>query len=372
MQEMIHINPAIRIHLPSEMTQNRWYVEDFDAGRVFSVPEVVVVLLVYCIDKMVIEEIISEISGFYGYSHQIIKTIIKSLIEKRLILTTLEEGAKARLNSEYLYQKYELWNQFNWGAAAEYHFFTYDCKFLDYSDGADGWRLARQRMTDYSAKEPDVNRFKTYPEAFKRVILPWFFNNLVDDGEEIDNNKDNEVLDLRELAIITSFAFAKTAEVTIPWEGMPLIRRTSPSGGSRHPTEGYIIVLNVDGIDAGMYHIQSSPFCLVQLSTGLSVNIPDLFPAFYDDSGRIPSVIIIMSSIFERNMFRYREPRTFRTIHMDAGHILGTIELVANYLNRTTKVAHQFDGKEIEQLIGLDGLTEGFMTSIAIYSKKIN
>src|SRR5581483_10643949 len=38
-----------------------------------------------------------------------------------------------------------------------------------------------------------------------------------------------------------------------PENELMCIKRTSPSGGSLHPTEAYLIVTNVDGVPCGIY-----------------------------------------------------------------------------------------------------------------------
>lgn len=363
----LQTNLATRIRPPSELTNNKWSAEDFDSRRIYSIPEVVVALLIYCITPKKKEDTITEISSFYKLSSQKIDLLIFSLIEKKLILLKDKPQIsvdKNKLNSELFLNRYPIWKKYNWESAAEYHFFTYDYPFLNYAEGAEGWHIANQRMNDYSAKHPDTNRIKKYPEEHKRLIIPLPFNDHSFDTEPFNAEENN----LKIISIITAFGFAKTAEAPIRWEGVPLIRRTSPSGGSRHPTEGYLIVLDIEGIDRGLYHIQSDPFCFVQLKEEQEkIDILSLFPEFYTNK-QLPMAIIVLTSVFERNMFRYREPRTFRTIHMDAGHILGTMELVSNNLEKKSQISHQIDEKLIEQLIGIDGLSEGIITCMAIFN----
>jgi SagB-type dehydrogenase family enzyme len=359
---------ATRIHPPSELTNNKWSAEDFDSRRIFSIPEVVVALLIYCITPQKKEKIITEISTFYKLSPQKIDLLILSLIEKKLIFLKDESQISAdknKLNSELFLEQYPTWKKYNWDSAAEYHFFTYDYPFLNYAEGAEGWHIANQRMNEYSAKYSDTNRIKVYSEEHKRLNVPLPFNDHSFGAKQFYAEENN----LKLISIITAYGFAKTAEAPIRWEGVPLIRRTSPSGGSRHPTEGYLIVLDVEGIDKGLYHIQSDPFCFVKLKEQEKIDNPAIFPEFYiNDLNNQPIAIIVLTSVFERNMFRYREPRTFRTIHMDAGHILGTMELISNNIGIKSQISHQIDEKLIEQLIGIDGLSEGVITSMAIFN----
>ncbi|MDF5808502.1 hypothetical protein P4123_14470 [Pseudomonas aeruginosa] len=51
--------------------------------------------------------------------------------------------------------------------------------------------------------------------------------------------------------------------------GDVFVRKTSPSGGSLHPVEVYPIVLNVDGIERGIYHYSVRRHGLERLWTGM-------------------------------------------------------------------------------------------------------
>lgn len=369
--QMLRTNTAIRIHPPSELTKDRWHVENFDSRKTYAIPEVAITLLIYCITPKSQENIVTEFGSFYKINNQIIDKIIASFIEKQLIILQRDASAQAneiKLNSELFFEQYAQWNAYNWGSAAEYHFFTYDYPFLDYSASGNGWLIAEQGMKRYSEQEPDINRVKIYDDHYEKINLSLPFDILLEDASNIFSETTTTNLDIHKLSTIAAFGFAKTAEASIRWEGSPLIRRISPSGGSRHPTEGYFIALKVEGLEQGIYHIQSAPYCFVKLKTTEKIDICRIFPELDFDSLQKPAAIFILTSIFERNMFRYREPRTFRTIHMDAGHILGTIELISNYLGITSKISHQFDEKIIEQLIGIDGLSEGVMSSVSIFN----
>ncbi len=53
-----------------------------------------------------------------------------------------------------------------------------------------------------------------------------------------------------------------------------------------------------------------------------------------------PQALIVVTAVFARNMYRYREPRTFRTVFMDVGHLLGTFEMVASALGVRSFIHH--------------------------------
>ena len=137
------------------------------------------------------------------------------------------------------------------------------------------------------------------------------------------------------------------------------MRRTSPSGGSRHPTEGYFIS-HMPGIATGWHHVQADPPYLVHLCDSAEEH------SSVEVAGQSKLGTIILTSVFERNMYRYREPRTFRTIHMDVGHILETIEMLGRELGIETQVQLDFDEQAVLKKIGASKLEEGVMAVVTL------
>jgi hypothetical protein len=78
---------------------------------------------------------------------------------------------------------------------------------------------------------------------------------------------------------------------------------------------------------------------------------------------------IVLTSVFERNMYRYREPRTFRTFHMDVGHILATIEMLGQEFHFKTRIHFNFNEDAILQQIGASLLDAGVMTIVTLHEE---
>lgn len=110
-----------------------------------------------------------------------------------------------------------------------------------------------------------------------------------------------------------------------------------------------------------MYHVQATPPAL------RAGPVADLLPN--DMLSRCPfapAAIIGIFTVFERNMYRYREPRTYRSVHLDAGHILGTVELLSRELGFRHFVQYGADEMAWLRCLGLDPLTCGFQASVAL------
>jgi SagB-type dehydrogenase family enzyme len=247
------------------------------------------------------------------------------------------------------------WSKFGWEESARYFLSTFDSEFAQGDD--EGRHEAALRMRRYSSEEPDTLRFKQFANAKWSKPLPQPTSIVL--AKELSSTLIEQVV---------SIAFAQTCAVPIAWSAIPLEARTSPSGGCRHPTEGYLYVLDLPGLPKGCYHINSKgpsldllfdePESLAGLDRGLVALV-----------GRVPftpRAIVIFSTVFEKNMYRYREDRTFRTVHMDVGHLIATIECVAREAGQQTFVQYSLDDGAIEQAIGLNFLVEGIQGALAI------
>jgi SagB-type dehydrogenase family enzyme len=137
----------------------------------------------------------------------------------------------------------------------------------------------------------------------------------------------------------------------------PVILRTSPSGGSRHPIEAYVLAWNVAGLKAGAYHYDSDSKELVDLDRPIASR--DIAPmlahqTYFADAG----AAVIMCPVFARTMWRYEHSRAYRTVLIDAGHLGQTFCLAATALGLAPFTTMAFSEEALEKLLGLDGIRE--------------
>jgi SagB-type dehydrogenase family enzyme len=158
------------------------------------------------------------------------------------------------------------------------------------------------------------------------------------------------------LGAVLDATFGVQRRATVPGQG-PIILRTSPSGGSRHSIEAYVLAWNVDGLAAGAYHYDSDTRELVDLQRPLSAtDIPVLFA--HQKYFARAAAIVVMCPVFARSMWRYPQSRAYRTVLIDAGHLGQTFALVATALGLAPFTTMAFSESALEQLLGLDGISE--------------
>lgn len=107
-------------------------------------------------------------------------------------------------------------------------------------------------------------------------------------------------------------------------------RRSSPSAGCLQATEAYLVALNVNNLERGVYQ------------------------SFAVDAG----FLIVMSSRFDKLWWKYPHSRAYRSALMDVGHLSQTFNLVATAHKLNTWLTGYFIDDLLNNLIKVDGFKE--------------
>ena len=97
--------------------------------------------------------------------------------------------------------------------------------------------------------------------------------------------------------------------------------RINPSSGNLHPTEAYVLLANIQGLDSGVYHYRADRHGL-ELRCRFTSAWPDTRPA----------VLLALTSVPWREAWKYGE-RAFRYCQHDTGHALAAISFAYQALN---------------------------------------
>jgi SagB-type dehydrogenase family enzyme len=143
--------------------------------------------------------------------------------------------------------------------------------------------------------------------------------------------------------------------------------RAAPSAGALYPNEIYVAVRDVEGIPDGLHHYQIIEHQLIPVCTGEFW--PDLEAQLFEH----PSVsrarcVFVLSAIFERSAWRYRE-RGYRRVLLDSGHVLGNLVGISEALELEPQVIGGFNDCGLGQLFWLDAETEGALCAIPVLDR---
>jgi len=144
--------------------------------------------------------------------------------------------------------------------------------------------------------------------------------------------------------------------------------KTSPSGGARHPIEAYVLASRVRGLPRGLYHYAADRHRLERLSrraTSRQITRYCADQAWYGSA----AAIVIMTAVFSRERWRYRSPRAYRAILLDAGHLCQTFCLVATWLKLAPFCTMALADSRIECDLKIDGVTESVVYVAGVGSR---
>ena len=136
-----------------------------------------------------------------------------------------------------------------------------------------------------------------------------------------------------------------------------VVLKTSPSGGARHSIEVYLAVRNVSGLDPGLYHYAADTN---ELEVIRRFRPGENFEQYLAGQNYFAgaSALLFMAPVFARMLWRYRDPKAYRAIHFEAGHLCQTFCLLATRAGLAPFCTAAFDTAAINQQLGLDGVAE--------------
>jgi SagB-type dehydrogenase family enzyme len=153
---------------------------------------------------------------------------------------------------------------------------------------------------------------------------------------------------------------------TFEWPGLgPRPLKTSPSGGARHSLEVYVWAFAVAGLPRGIYHYRPDGHLLERVRRGTSAERVVRQCGHQDWIGRC-SALFVMTSVFPRVMWRYRFPRAYRVVLLEAGHFGQTFCLVATWLGLAPFSTAALDDEWLESDLGLDGARESVLYAAGV------
>ena len=165
-----------------------------------------------------------------------------------------------------------------------------------------------------------------------------------------------------------------------PAPGFDVYKRTSPSGGSLHPVDCFLIVQRVEGIEPGLYRYRIDTHALEPV-------VPAIAPPQSGDTGTMPAgdaaqrawtadelrafariavagqdwfadapALCVLAPRFHRNFWKYRNhAKAYRVCVLDAGHLSQTLQLCATQAGLGPFVTGAINEVDLERAFGFTG-----------------
>jgi SagB-type dehydrogenase family enzyme len=243
-----------------------------------------------------------------------------------------------------------------WSAWLPYGAFHFGTKDVPFAPEEQVSRLLRRAL----AKSKPPAFFKRYA-GVQRLRLP---PRLAPNGEfprvlmarRTHRKFSRADVPLASVSSLLSYTWGVTGCLPAPPLGL-LPRKTSPSGGARHPGEVYLLALRVGGLAPGLYHYDARRHRLERLRKGEMQSKAFQYCAGQSHA-RNAAALFIMTAVLPRVMWKYPFARAYRVVLLDAGHLCQTFCLTATWLGLAPFCTAALKDSLIEQDLGIDGVSE--------------
>jgi SagB-type dehydrogenase family enzyme len=140
--------------------------------------------------------------------------------------------------------------------------------------------------------------------------------------------------------------------------------RTAPSAGALYPIETYVALRRVEGIDAGLYHVDVRGQALEPVRTG-SVAGDLMIAGLGQGFLRKAPVVLVLTGAFQRTRFKYHE-RHYRYVCWEGGHVAQNVYLAAEAAGLGACMVGAFLDGPVNDLLRVDGRQEAALGLIAL------
>ncbi len=177
--------------------------------------------------------------------------------------------------------------------------------------------------------------------------------------ENDSENRDAAVrLDAMWLSRLLWHSMAVSSWKKVPSTGSRYSLRVNPSSGNLHPTEAYLALCGLTGVNDGLYHYRADLHAL-------ELRSPGGWTQHLAQALRIPwatesSLIVGLTSIFWREAWKYRD-RAYRYCCHDLGHAMMSVLLAARALGLPGGAITHFADLRLTRALGLTDSDEAPM-----------
>lgn len=142
------------------------------------------------------------------------------------------------------------------------------------------------------------------------------------------------------------------------------LKKNVPSGGGLHPTEGFLLVQNVEGLAPGLYHYHPVQHAVLPLPSPPPQALPALArrmlsgQAWFADA----PALLVLAPRYDRCFWKYRNhAKAHRAVALDVGHISQLLYLCATERGLAAFVTAAINDADVDRAFGFDGIGQSAM-----------
>lgn len=293
---------------------------------------------------------------------------LKKFIATGILLVDIEEE-----KAQYFISKEKILNDQKWNIYAAFFHFLTKWKNVDVQLKPEDYQGTENIDLYHHSMDAVIERFGKPPTHFhsinieSKIDLP--IVNKSDDpyyevvlsrktGRVYDRNQE---LPIEKLSTILYYTWGCHGIYEMH-PALKMLHKTVPSGGSLHPTECYVLVINVEDLQPGIYHynVETHSLCLVKAYDRQTAE--DHANSFIAGQNyvRDANALFLMTSRYFRNFWKYRQHTlAYKVTQLDAAHLSQMFYLNCAKENLSCFVTGAVNTLYVEQEIGIDGFEEG-------------
>jgi len=356
------VNPFIRIKF-----QDPLICELLLDGKELKLPDYRYVQLISALkDPLEANEVLDKIEAIF-HQPQATQTIFQEICKNKIFVT--EEEYKT-----YNLEGLRHWQKRNWLDALLLHLKSNDLNYKDDSyetvnDSKENKHLIFSKLIE---TEGIPELWKKYPD-FSSIALP--------NPEELHDRDIEEVMLSRR-----SGKLWKNTTLSLQLLSNILFHANKEGNESRKEVENsiskksglekmlisafssletYFFAFKVEGLDPGIYHYDMQKHAVVKIKEGMFNN--ELVKMCIGQ--RMPrscSCAFILTSVWERYMFRYRHTRAYRNLLINVSELAHKYILLATGYTLSNWITPAIEEAYAESLLNIDGQKESPLYTIAI------
>ena len=168
-------------------------------------------------------------------------------------------------------------------------------------------------------------------------------------------------LSVADLSTVLRWVWGCHGTVTLGGD-VVVLKKTSPSGGSLHPIEVYLLVQAVERVEPGLYHYSVEHHGLAPVESLDEDEAAALASTFLGGQWYFASapVLFVLAARFDRSFWKYRDhDKAYSAALLDAGHLSQTFYLVCAELGLGAFVAGAVNDATIDDRLGLPRFEQG-------------
>jgi putative peptide maturation dehydrogenase len=140
-----------------------------------------------------------------------------------------------------------------------------------------------------------------------------------------------------------------------------IFKKLSPSGGSMHPIEAYVMVQRVEGLAPGLYHYHPVNHSLEPVQLMEAAQAAVLARQMVADQQWFADapMLVVMAARVKRNFWKYRNHmKASKALALDGGHLSQNFYLLATEAGLAAFITAAVNDVDIERALGLDHLCD--------------